>query len=1210
METVVDAPAWEQPQAGPWIKQLGEGGTIFWFNSETGETTLEEPQGLDGYRPDGDSDARDSGYSTSSQDLPEGWIVFEAEDGSMVYYNAVTKETRWTPPDGPGVNGASYGVNASPMPVTPASPGGFYSAGPLSAPLSANANGPMQPMGYAPMSGRPRTGSGGASRPPPLTDGLPPNWGKKILPDSRVYYYNMLTDETTWNLEDINMETGELINRGNSIKRNSQGSNRSATSLDSRNSPSGTATPALDFDPTHWSWSRLTSDIITAIQALNHSAKNNIKERYIPQSSTIVESIRIMLYASGTARKDAPLVASHKMIKMHHRHIMSSLSKLVLAAKQASGVWPPPDAVVKMQQSANEVLVAVRHFVAAAQEANVEISSQEGVGAAVAGVRGRSASGSVVSGVAAGGEGVNGGAASVRSLNVGGGAGGAASMRSLEMEEPKSATPSEPFYSTDTLSSQNSSQPTNSELIAQLERYTRSVVQMITGMVHSIRANECNSSMLITQVRGMVTEVGNFLSLVDELPLDSLSDNLTVDFKVNRLALYNSISGLVMSTQTATNPLAPSNAIEEVIMTTGLVEKAVKDLLISTKFLVEEKESLEQLTLQNYIEQNQRRRSEVPKRGMSLGVAGARQQAAKASVVGGGGDGGDVSPGEQAPGQPPESEKTESSGASLAVPTTPSAEEKAAFIEEQAPTSGEAPVPATPSDTAPQSASTAPLTDQPPATPSTPMPAALERTKSCASASGQKLNQMMVSEPVSATQPERRSENGKPWYLCYDYSPEEIVYTMENKVKGGSLSALIVRLTIHDSLDPNFTQTFLLTYRSFTNTLEFFDLLIKRFMIQPPEGLTTQELEIFVEKKLTPIRLRVFNVMKSWLDLYVQDDETDRSALIVLREFAQGPMNEAMGFAAQQLIRLVDKRESSLSAGIPSTPGGLSSSASISGRKLLPAVKDCPPPITPRNMHRIRFFEIDPLEVARQLTIMESREYIKVVPVEFLKKAWSDKESNLAVNVKSMISISNQVTGWVASAILSEKDVKKRAQLIKQFILIADRCRSLNNFNTLMSILAGLNSAPIHRLKRTWDYLSQRTQQTLEALRNTMSPTRNFAIYREALHSVNPPCVPFLGFYLTDLTFIEDGNPDNLKGPAQLINFSKRMKTAEVIREIQQYQNVPYALMPVPELQQYLRANFAATMDDQSLYNKSLALEPKEREDEKITRILHESGFL
>ncbi|KAJ3051072.1 hypothetical protein HK097_007952, partial [Rhizophlyctis rosea] len=760
-------------------------------------------------------------------------------------------------------------------------------------------------------------------------------------------------------------------------------------------------------------------------------------------------------------------------------------------------------------------------------------------------------------------------------------------------------------FATETLGSQHSSgggQPTNSELIAQLERYTKSVVQMITLMVHSIRSNECNSSMLITQVRSMVTEVGNFLSLVDELPLDSLSDNLTVDFKVNRLALYNSISGLVMSTQTATNPLAPSNAIEEVIMTTGLVEKAVKDLLVSTKFLVEEKESLEAATLQSYIEmqgqgqvqaapagqgtaERQRRRSEIPKRGMSLGVRAA---------VRAGEEGGEVA-GERRAQESAEGaeEVVEAQPGEPAMSTVAPKQDV-----EEPPTSAKTPTQEKPADPANGSATyTEPGLAK----------AALDRTTN---KSGTKLNQMMVSEPASTTD-NRRTADGKPWYLSYDYQPDEIVYTMENKVKGGTLPALIVRLTIHDSLDPNFTQTFLLTYRSFTNTLEFFNLLIKRFLIQPPEGLTTQDLEIFVEKKLTPIRLRVFNVMKSWLDNYVQDDDTDRQALVLLRDFAQQTMNEIMGFAAQQLIRLIDKRETSLSAGIPSTPGaGGVGNSSISGRKLLPAVKDCPQPITPKNMHRIRFFEIDPLEVARQLTIMESREYIKVMPVEFLKKAWSDKENPTAVNVKSMIGISNQVTGWVAAAILSEKDVKKRAQLIKQFILIADRCRHLNNFNTLMSILAGLNSAPIHRLKRTWDYLSQRTQQTLETLRNTMSPTRNFAVYREQLHSVNPPCVPFLGFYLTDLTFIEDGNPDNLKGGAGLINFSKRMKTAEVIREIQQYQNVPYALMPVPELQQYLRANFAGTMDDQSLYNKSLALEPKEREDEKITRILHESGFL
>ena len=41
------------------------------------------------------------------------------------------------------------------------------------------------------------------------------------------------------------------------------------------------------------------------------------------------------------------------------------------------------------------------------------------------------------------------------------------------------------------------------------------------------------------------------------------------------------------------------------------------------------------------------------------------------------------------------------------------------------------------------------------------------------------------------------------------------------------------------------------------------------------------------------------------------------------------------------------------------------------------------------------------------------------------------------------------------------------------------------------------------------------------------------------------------GMYLTDLTFIEDGNPDKV---GHMINFVKRRLYANVIREIQQYQ--------------------------------------------------------
>lgn len=128
-------------------------------------------------------------------------------------------------------------------------------------------------------------------------------------------------------------------------------------------------------------------------------------------------------------------------------------------------------------------------------------------------------------------------------------------------------------------------------------------------------------------------------------------------------------------------------------------------------------------------------------------------------------------------------------------------------------------------------------------------------------------------------------------------------------------------------------------------------------------------------------------------------------------------------------------------------------------------------------------------------------------------------------------------------------------------------------------------------------------------MRELIDSSKNWSVYREALHAATPPCIPFLGTYLTDLVFIEDGIPSLIKD-SELINFAKRTKTAEVIRDIQSYQNVPYALNPVPELQEWITENMVNSGDVQDMYNQSLKIEPREREEEKIARLLSESGFL
>lgn len=208
-----------------------------------------------------------------------------------------------------------------------------------------------------------------------------------------------------------------------------------------------------------------------------------------------------------------------------------------------------------------------------------------------------------------------------------------------------------------------------------------------------------------------------------------------------------------------------------------------------------------------------------------------------------------------------------------------------------------------------------------------------------------------------------------------------------------------------------------------------------------------------------------------------------------------------------------------------------------------------------------------------------------------------------------MINRANQLTAFVVESVLKEKDLRNRIALLKHFIDITERCRSLNNFTSMFAIMAGLGSAPIHRLKRTWSGVSDKYQKSLAQMRLLMENTNNFGLYRKTLHSIDPPCVPFLGLYLTDLTFIEDGNPNNIKG-TDLINFDKRYKIAVVIREIQQYQTAQYCLQVVPPIEAYLDERFRNVLPIDKLYDLSLEIEPRETNDEIVVRLLKESGYI
>ncbi|KAI6245609.1 Cell division control protein 25 [Erysiphe necator] len=442
-----------------------------------------------------------------------------------------------------------------------------------------------------------------------------------------------------------------------------------------------------------------------------------------------------------------------------------------------------------------------------------------------------------------------------------------------------------------------------------------------------------------------------------------------------------------------------------------------------------------------------------------------------------------------------------------------------------------------------------------------------------------------------------------PNYLRLDHE-DELAYDVKAQppqLKGGTLVALVEQLTRHDKLDSNFNNTFLLTYRSFTTARELFGLLVQRFQIQPPSGISQSDYEIWRDRKQRPIRFRVVNILKSWFDNFWMEDQSEETKVLIreVYTFARDTVKTTETPGSTPLMSILEQR--------------LRGQDTIAKRLILNMNQSTPPPILPKNLKKFKFLDIDSTEFARQLTIIESRLYGKIKPTECLSKTWQKKiiesDAEPAPNIKALILHSNQLTNWIAEIILSQADLKKRVAVLKHFVYISDKCRQLNNFSTLTSIISALGTAPIHRLKRTWDQIPAKTIAVLESMRKLMASTKNFGEYRESLHLANPPCLPFFGVYLTDLTFIEDGIPSIIK-KSTLINFAKRAKTAEVIRDIQQYQNIPYALQPVPELQDYILNNMQVASNVHEMYEKSLIVEPREREDEKIVRVLAESGFL
>uniref|UniRef100_A0A673YNV1 Ral GEF with PH domain and SH3 binding motif 2 n=1 Tax=Salmo trutta TaxID=8032 RepID=A0A673YNV1_SALTR len=209
---------------------------------------------------------------------------------------------------------------------------------------------------------------------------------------------------------------------------------------------------------------------------------------------------------------------------------------------------------------------------------------------------------------------------------------------------------------------------------------------------------------------------------------------------------------------------------------------------------------------------------------------------------------------------------------------------------------------------------------------------------------------------------------------------------------------------------------------------------------------------------------------------------------------------------------------------------------------------------------------------------------------------WNKKEKHSsAPNAVAFTRRFNQTTFWVVREILHAQTLKIRAEVLSLYIRTAKKLCDINNLHAVMAVVSGLQSAPIYRLSKTWALLSRKDKATFERLEYLMAKEDNYKRLRDYIRSQSMnSCIPYLGMYLSDLTYIDSAYPST---GSILENEQRSNLMNNILRIISDLQrSCTYDIQVLPHVQKYLNSvmyieELQKFVEDDN-YKLSLKIEP------------------
>ncbi len=161
---------------------------------------------------------------------------------------------------------------------------------------------------------------------------------------------------------------------------------------------------------------------------------------------------------------------------------------------------------------------------------------------------------------------------------------------------------------------------------------------------------------------------------------------------------------------------------------------------------------------------------------------------------------------------------------------------------------------------------------------------------------------------------------------------------------------------------------------------------------------------------------------------------------------------------------------------------------------------------------------------------------------------------------------------------------------MENFIKTAERLLELQNFNGVMQLIASLSKTEVVRLSKTHAAMSRESRKAFDNLHKLLD--KNCARLRDLYKEASPPCLPYIGTFMTDLTFIGEMKP---RLPNGMINYRKLQLQANSLDSLLGRRGrILYRLKEVKEIRDIIGKKDVAYASEEEAYQRSLMIEPRD----------------